>query len=226
EPFGPELTPGARDKGIGGGGVKVAARIAPGDEIAGRIAVGAELERLAESVKEQGDNLRALDRLMARAGKALAALPSRWPVRGGVNSEFGNRLSPWTRVTEFHSGLDINARPRTPVRAGRRHGHLRGHAGAVRHHDHPRPRSGRPLDLRPPRAGGREAGRAGPAGPGDRLHRQHGALLGPAPSLRDPGEGALGQPPRLPLGLVVVAGAAPPPPSEATLRGFSPPSRG
>ncbi|PYM39709.1 MAG: hypothetical protein DME12_18530 [Candidatus Rokuibacteriota bacterium] len=117
EPFGPELTPGARDKGIGGGGVKVAARIAPGDEIAGRIAVGAELERLAESVKEQGDNLRALDRLMARAGKALAALPSRWPVRGGVNSEFGNRLSPWTRVTEFHSGLDINAQPRTPVRA-------------------------------------------------------------------------------------------------------------
>ena len=117
EPFGPELTPGARDKGIGGGGVKVAARIAPGDEIAGRIAVGAELERLAESVKEQGDNLRALDRLMARAGKALAALPSRWPVRGGVNSEFGNRLSPWTQVTEFHNGLDINANQGTPVRA-------------------------------------------------------------------------------------------------------------
>ena len=117
EPFGPELAPGARDKGIGGGAVKVAARIAPGDEPLGRVVRGNELERLAESVKEQGDNLRALDRLMARAGKALAALPSRWPVRGGVNSEFGNRVSPWTRVTEFHSGLDINAQPRTPVRA-------------------------------------------------------------------------------------------------------------
>src|SRR2546428_635424 len=113
----PELAPGARDKGIGGGAVKVAARIAPGDEPLGRVVRGNELERLAESVKEQGDNLRALDRLMARAGKALAALPSRWPVRGGVNSEFGNRVSPWTRVTEFHSGLDINAQPRTPVRA-------------------------------------------------------------------------------------------------------------
>jgi len=106
EPFGPELTPGARDKGIGGA-VKVADQVSAKDELA----------RLTETVTEQGENLRALDRLMARAGKALAALPSRWPVRGGVNSEFGNRLSPWTRVTEFHSGLDINARPRTPVRA-------------------------------------------------------------------------------------------------------------
>ena len=106
EPFGPELTPGARDTGIGGA-FKVTDRLSPKDEVT----------RLAESVTEQGEYLRALDRLMARAGKALAALPSRWPVRGGVNSEFGNRLSPWTRVTEFHSGLDINARPRTPVRA-------------------------------------------------------------------------------------------------------------
>ncbi len=106
EPFGPELTPGARDKGIGGA-VKVADQVSAKDELA----------RLTETVTEQGENLRALDRLMARAGKALAALPSRWPVRGGVNSEFGNRLSPWTRVTEFHSGIDINAQPRTPIRA-------------------------------------------------------------------------------------------------------------
>jgi murein DD-endopeptidase MepM/ murein hydrolase activator NlpD len=106
EPFGPELTPGVRDKGIGGA-VKVADQVSGKDELA----------RLTETVTEQGENLRALDRLMARAGKALAALPSRWPVRGGVNSEFGNRLSPWTRVTEFHSGLDINAQPRTPIRA-------------------------------------------------------------------------------------------------------------
>jgi len=106
EPFGPELTPGARDTGIGGA-FKASDRLSPKDEVT----------RLTESVTEQGEYLRALDRLMARAGKALAALPSRWPVRGGVNSEFGNRLSPWTRVTEFHSGLDINARPRTPVRA-------------------------------------------------------------------------------------------------------------
>jgi murein DD-endopeptidase MepM/ murein hydrolase activator NlpD len=111
EPFGPELQPGARDKGIGGGSVKAAER--PADRLSARD----ELERLADSVKEQGDSLRALDRIMARAGKALMALPSRWPIRGGVNSEFGMRQSPWSSGTEFHSGLDIRASHGTPIRA-------------------------------------------------------------------------------------------------------------
>jgi murein DD-endopeptidase MepM/ murein hydrolase activator NlpD len=76
-----------------------------------------ELHRLAESIKEEGDNLRALDRLMARASKALATLPSRWPVRGAVNSEFGRRPSPWTHTPEFHGGIDIKAQTGTPVHA-------------------------------------------------------------------------------------------------------------
>ena len=55
---------------------------------------------------------------MTKAGRALAALPSRWPVRGAVNSEFGNRPSPWTSGnTEFHAGLDIKADRGTPVYA-------------------------------------------------------------------------------------------------------------
>ncbi len=110
EPFGPELAPGGRDRGIGGGSI-------PPDRLPARLNPKDELERLAESVMEQGENLRALDRLMTRAGKALAALPSRWPVRGAVNSEFGLRLSPWTNVREFHSGLDIRAEKGTQVRA-------------------------------------------------------------------------------------------------------------
>ena len=32
--------------------------------------------------------------MISRAGKALTSLPSRWPVRGPVNSEFGVRASP------------------------------------------------------------------------------------------------------------------------------------
>ena len=111
EPLGPEVAPGGRDKGIGGGtasGVdRAPAPLSPADE----------LNRLTESVKEESEKLRALDRIMAHAGRALAALPSRWPVRGAVNSEFGNRQSPWSTVTEFHSGLDIRAQRGTPVRA-------------------------------------------------------------------------------------------------------------
>lgn len=110
EPFGPELTPGGRDRGIGGGSIppeRLPARGNPRDELA----------RLSEAIMEQGENLRALDRLMARAGKALAALPSRWPVRGAVNSNYGTRLSPWTKAPEFHAGLDIRAEKGTVVRA-------------------------------------------------------------------------------------------------------------
>lgn len=110
EPFGPELAPGGRDRGIGGGSI-------PPDRLPARPGVKDELARLSEGVMEHSENLRALDRLMARAGKALAALPSRWPVRGAVNSEFGTRLSPWTSDREFHGGLDIRAEKGTAVRA-------------------------------------------------------------------------------------------------------------
>jgi murein DD-endopeptidase MepM/ murein hydrolase activator NlpD len=111
EPFGPERATAVRNKGIGGSTSTSSEAQPP------MLSPGDELNRLAETVTEAGDNLRALDRLMARAGKALAALPSRWPVRGAVNSEFGNRQSPWSKSSEFHGGLDINAGIGTPIYA-------------------------------------------------------------------------------------------------------------
>ncbi len=110
EPFGPELAPKVRESGIGG-------RAEPEQQPRGALTPLDELERFAEVVTEEGQSLRALDRLMTRARKAIAALPSRWPVRGAVNSEFGKRLSPWTKTPEFHGGLDISASTGTPVRA-------------------------------------------------------------------------------------------------------------
>jgi murein DD-endopeptidase MepM/ murein hydrolase activator NlpD len=109
EPFGPELQPGGRGRGIGGAALpdRAPARLSPSDEVS----------RLAETVAQEGESLRALDRLMSRAGKALAALPSRWPVRGPVNSEFGQRQSPWTKTSEFHGGIDIRAERGTPIKA-------------------------------------------------------------------------------------------------------------
>ncbi|HEU4366868.1 MAG TPA: M23 family metallopeptidase [Methylomirabilota bacterium] len=110
EPFGPELTPGGRDRGIGGGAPspdRMPARLSPTDE----------LNRMSESVKEQTESMRALERMMTRASRVITALPSRWPVRGAVNSEFGNRQSPWSTEREFHSGLDIRAGSGTPVHA-------------------------------------------------------------------------------------------------------------
>lgn len=108
EPFGPDLGPGA-DRGIGGATTTEPER--PG------LSPSHELDRLSQAVREQTESLRALERLMTRAGRALAALPSRWPVRGAVNSEFGYRQSPWSAEREFHAGIDIHAGRGTPVQA-------------------------------------------------------------------------------------------------------------
>ena len=110
EPFGPEMAPGGKDRGIGGG-------TPAKDPVPDRLSPMDELNRLSETVKEQTQRLTALERLMTRAGKAVAALPSRWPVRGAVNSEFGMRHSPWTSGMEFHSGLDIRAGHGTAIYA-------------------------------------------------------------------------------------------------------------
>jgi murein DD-endopeptidase MepM/ murein hydrolase activator NlpD len=112
EPFGPEDGSVKRGTGIGGGtGPPRAVESSDG------AAIGDELERLTSMVQEEGDNLRALERFLSRATRVLAALPSRWPVRGQINSGFGGRTSPWSAKPEFHSGLDIGAPVGTPVKA-------------------------------------------------------------------------------------------------------------
>jgi len=112
EPFGPEDGATKRSGGIGGGTGPSRAAEAPD-----RAAIGDELERLTSIVKEEGDNLRSLERFLSRATRVLAALPSRWPVRGPVNSGFGTRASPWSAKSEFHSGLDIGAPIGTQVKS-------------------------------------------------------------------------------------------------------------
>ena len=109
EPFGPETGRLTRDRGVGGATTTSLPM--------GGVSASDELNRLTETIMQEGENLRALDRTMARASKAIAALPSRWPVRGSVNSEFGNRKSPWTSEREFHAGMDIGANRGTPVQA-------------------------------------------------------------------------------------------------------------
>lgn len=79
--------------------------------------LASELDRLVASVREEGQKLRALERFMARAGRVLAVLPSGWPLRGSVTSEFGRRRSPLSGAPEFHGGIDIAAVGGTPIKA-------------------------------------------------------------------------------------------------------------
>ncbi len=114
QPFGPEGDPaGSRSTGVGGTAMRlIEAPPAPPREPS----LLEEIERLSGMVVEEGESLRALDRFVAKAGKVLTALPSRWPVRGPVNSDFGPRVSPWADGSgENHSGLDIGAARGTPV---------------------------------------------------------------------------------------------------------------
>src|SRR5438874_1998048 len=72
EPFGPDVGRGGRDRGIGGAttaSARPASGVSPSDE----------LNRLSETIMQEGENLRALDRLMARADGVLR--PLRAPVR-------------------------------------------------------------------------------------------------------------------------------------------------
>jgi len=113
QPFGPDGGQDRRSNAIGGRGA--AAKDVDGDEGG---AVADEIERLAAVVTEEGQSLRSLERFLGKAGRALASLPSRWPVRGPVNSEFGRRSSPWQgESVEEHSGLDIGVPRGTPVMA-------------------------------------------------------------------------------------------------------------
>ena len=112
EPFGPE--DGKAKRGSAMGGQTGPARTGEGPD---RGAIGDELERLTSLVKDEGENLRSLERFLVRATRVLAALPSRWPLRGPVNSGFGGRVSPWSAKSEFHSGLDIGAPIGTAVKS-------------------------------------------------------------------------------------------------------------
>ena len=109
EPFGPEAGPARRGTGIGGGDGKAVET--------DRAPVKEEMDRLLGVVREEGESIRMLERFLGRASRVLASLPSRWPVRGPVNSDYGQRRSPWAPNSEFHSGIDIGARAGTPVKA-------------------------------------------------------------------------------------------------------------
>jgi len=111
QPFGPDAGAPVRGTGVGGG-TAMRHLENPGP----RLSILDELDQLTAVVTEEGDSLRTLERFIGKAGKVLASLPSRWPVRGPVNSDFGGRSSPWlSSSSEFHSGLDIGATRGTAV---------------------------------------------------------------------------------------------------------------
>jgi murein DD-endopeptidase MepM/ murein hydrolase activator NlpD len=63
-----------------------------------------------------GESLAVLAALFEeRRSTAGGSMPSVWPVRGAVTSEFGVRRSPYGDDVEHHSGIDLRAPYGTPV---------------------------------------------------------------------------------------------------------------
>ena len=110
--FGPSS--GVSGKGTGMGGAVAVLPLVFASEAP---ALPQALAMLGSNVSESGQSLRAFERFVERTRPMLLSLPSRWPVRGPLNSRFGMRPSPWTGDLEFHRGLDISAGRGTAVLA-------------------------------------------------------------------------------------------------------------
>jgi murein DD-endopeptidase MepM/ murein hydrolase activator NlpD len=69
------------------------------------------MDRLIEEAAIREQSFRDLIEFFKKQRSVLACVPSIWPVRGWVSSEFGIRQSPFTGRREFHKGIDIAADP-------------------------------------------------------------------------------------------------------------------
>jgi len=76
-----------------------------------------EMEELQMLAEIQERNAYKVERFFDSQRSLLASTPTIWPVRGWVTSSFGQRMSPFTGRLQMHEGLDIAARPGTPVKA-------------------------------------------------------------------------------------------------------------
>lgn len=76
-----------------------------------------DADRPGARVQRATGTLRQIAGVMMRLDRALSHMPTAWPVRAAINSEFGRRRSPWTGEAEFHRGIDIAASQGEPVRA-------------------------------------------------------------------------------------------------------------
>lgn len=76
-----------------------------------------EMEELQMLAEIQERNAYKVERFFDSQRSLLTSTPTIWPVRGWITSSFGQRISPFTGMLQMHEGLDIAARPGTPVKA-------------------------------------------------------------------------------------------------------------
>ena len=70
-------------------------------------ALSNKLEKLSAEATRQEQSLQELQAYFQSQSSRLASVPSVWPTRGWVTSDFGSRLDPYTSERVMHAGLDI-----------------------------------------------------------------------------------------------------------------------
>jgi murein DD-endopeptidase MepM/ murein hydrolase activator NlpD len=66
-----------------------------------------KLDKLSAEATRQEQSLQELQAYFQDQKSLLASVPSVWPARGWVTSDFGSRLDPYTSERVMHAGLDI-----------------------------------------------------------------------------------------------------------------------
>jgi murein DD-endopeptidase MepM/ murein hydrolase activator NlpD len=73
------------------------------------------LDRLDQSADTRVASLQSLQKDLSSYTGTLVSVPSIWPVRGWVSSEFGYRISPFTGERAFHQGIDVATPEGMPI---------------------------------------------------------------------------------------------------------------
>lgn len=74
-----------------------------------------QVEQLDAGITSQGEEFKTLFEQLENQQNILACTPAIRPVDGWITSRFGRRKSPFTGRREFHKGIDIATRKKTPI---------------------------------------------------------------------------------------------------------------
>ena len=74
-----------------------------------------QVEQLDVGITSQGEEFKTLFEQLENQQNILACTPAIRPVDGWITSRFGRRKSPFTGRREFHKGIDIATRKKTPI---------------------------------------------------------------------------------------------------------------
>ncbi len=78
-------------------------------------AITRDLELLQSRVVAQDKSFQELEEVVQDRQSLWASTPSIWPTSGWLSSKFGKRVSPFSGRLQKHKGIDIAARPGTPI---------------------------------------------------------------------------------------------------------------